>query len=73
MIIPINNGRSITPIYILTVLRTNSGVSEQSNNTQNNEPTLASWVVLGVVLVFLIVFVAYFIKLLKERFGGKDD
>ena len=73
MIIPINNGRTTTPIYIpQPVVSTNSGVLQQSNtNTQNNEPTLATWIVLGVVLIFLITFVVYFIKLLKY-FGGEE-
>lgn len=67
MIIPINNGRTITPIYIPTVVTTNSGVLEQGNtNTQNNEPTLGTWIVLGLVLIFLITVVVYFIKLLKD-------
>lgn len=73
MIIPINNGRTITPIYIpQPVVTSNSGVLQQSNtNTQNNEPTLATWIVAGVVFIFLIAFIMYFIKLLKH-FGGKE-
>lgn len=74
MIIPMNNGRSITPIYIpQPVVTTSSGVLDQDNtNTQNNEPTPVSWVVLGVFLIFLIAFVVYFIKLLKDLFGGEE-
>ena len=74
MIIPISNGRAITPIYIpQPVVTTNSGVLEQSNtNAQNNEPTLGAWIVLGVVLFFLIAVVACFIKLLKDIFGGEE-
>ena len=73
MIIPINNGRTIIPIYIPPVVTTNSGVLDQSNtNTQNNEPTLVSWIVLGVVLISLIVIVVKIIKLLKGIFGGKE-
>lgn len=74
MIIPVNNGRTITPIYIpQPVVTTNSGVLEQSNtNTQNNEPTLVSWIVLGIFSIFIIVFVVYFIKLLKDLFGGEE-
>ena len=73
MIIPINNGNSITPLYIPTEVTTNSGVSQQSNtNTQNNEPTLVSWIVLGVVLIFLIILVTYIVKLLKYIFGGEE-
>lgn len=71
MIIPISNGRSITPIYIPPVVRTNPSVLQQSN-TQNNEPTLGAWIVLGVVLFFVIAVVAYFIKLLKDNFGGEE-
>lgn len=73
MIIPMNNGRTITPIYIpQPVATTNSGVLQQTNtNAQNNEPTFASWIMLGVVLIFLIVFVVFFIKLIKYFFGGK--
>lgn len=75
MIIPINNGRSIIPIYIPNpVTTTNPGVLEPSNAEvqSNNEPTLATWIVLGVVLIFLIAFVIYFIKLLKDFFGGEE-
>ena len=73
MIIPINNGRTITPIYIPPVTTTNPGVLEQSNtNTQNNEPTLGAWILLGAVLIFLIAYVVYFIELLKDFFGGEE-
>ena len=73
MIIPINNGRTITPVYIpQPVVTTNPGELQQSNtNPQNNEPTLASWIVMGVVLIFLIAFLACFIKQLKDFFGGE--
>lgn len=62
MIIPIKNGRTIIPIYI----------PQSSTNTQNNTPTVASWILLGVVLIFLIIAVVYFIKLLKDIFGGEE-
>ena len=71
MIIPINNGRTITPIYIPQVVTPNSGVLQQVNtNVQNNEPTLVSWIALGMVLILLIVCVVYFVKLLKH-FGDE--
>lgn len=76
MIVPINNGRTITPIYFpQPVTSTNPGVLEQSNtNTQDNEPTLGTWIVAGVFVIFIIVFfVTYFIKLLKDYFRGKND
>lgn len=74
MIIPINNGRTITPIYIpQPVVTTNSGVLQQSNtNAQNNEPTPVNYIAAGIVLIFLIIVVGYFIKLLKDVFGGEE-
>ena len=73
MIAPMNNGRTITPIYIPQPVPSNTGVLEQSNTgAQSSEPTVWSWIVLGVVVIFLIVFVVYFIKFLKEIFGGKE-
>lgn len=73
MIIPINNGRTITPIYIPPVVTTNSSMLQQSNtNTQNNELTLGAWIALGVVVIFLIAVVVYLIKLLKDFFGGEE-
>ena len=66
MIVPINNGRTTTLIYTPTVLPSNSGTLQQSNtNTQNNEPTLVSWIVAGTFLILFIIFVVCSIKLLK--------
>lgn len=74
MIIPINNGSSIIPIYIPPAATTTSDVLEESNTTiQNNEPTLVSWIVLGVVLIFLIAFGVCLIKSLKNYFGDEDE
>lgn len=75
MIIPINNGRTTTPIYIpQPVVTTNPGVLQQSNtNAQNNEPTPVNWIIVGIVLIFLIIVVGYFIKLLKDLFGGENE
>lgn len=74
MIIPISNGRTVTPFYISQpVTSANSGVLEQSyTNVQNDEPTLGAWIALGVVAIFLIVVVVYSIKLLKDFFGGEE-
>lgn len=74
MIIPINNGKTNTPIYIPDpVVTTNSSALEQSNtNSQSNEPTLVSWIVFGVFLLFIIGFTIYAIKWLKYYFGGEE-
>ena len=73
MIIPINNGKTITPIYIPhPVVTTNYSILQQSDNTQSSEPTLGTWIVGGIVIIFLIVFVTYIIKLSKYILGGKE-
>ena len=71
MIIPINNGKTITPIYIpQPVVTNNSGVLEQSyTNSQISEPTLGTWIAGGIVIIFLIAFVVYIIKLSKYFLG----
>lgn len=72
MIAPINNGRSITPIYIPQPVPTNTGVLQQSNTeAQSSEPTIWTWVILGTVVIFIIAVVVIFIKLLKDL-GGKE-
>lgn len=73
MIIPINNGKTITPIYIpQPVVTTNYSILQQSDNIQSSEPTLGTWIVGGIVIIFLIVFVTYIIKLSKYILGGKE-
>ena len=75
MIIPINNGRSITPIYIpQPVVTSTTGELQQSNTTtQNNDPTLEAWIVLGVFLISIIAVVICFIKLLKYFLEVKNE
>ena len=72
MIIPINNGRSITPIYIPQPVTTNYNTLQYSDNIQSIEPTLGTWVVGGIVIIFLIAYVAYIIKLLKYILGDAE-
>ena len=68
MIIPINNGRTITPIYIPVVTTNSSGLEQSNTNMQNNEPSLGTWIVLGVLLIFCIATTVYIIKIF---FGDK--
>lgn len=74
MIIPINNGRYITPIYIPDPVTTNPSVLEPSNAEvqSNNEPTLATWVLLGLLIFGIILCSIFFIKILKYFFGGEE-
>ena len=72
MIIPVNNGKTITPIYIPQPVTTYYNTLQQSDNAQSSEPTLVTWVVLGVVLIFCIAVIVYFIKFLKYIFGGEE-
>lgn len=72
MIVPINNGRTITPIYIPQPVPTNTGVLQQSGaGTQSSEPTIWAWAILGAVVIFVVAVVVIFIKLLKDL-GGKE-
>lgn len=72
MIIPISNGRGVTPIYFPTPAHNNSvSLQQGSTNTQSNEPTLATWVMLGAGIILVIAIVVYFSKLLND-FGGKE-
>lgn len=69
MIIPINNGRSIIPVYIPTPSSTHSTqVSNQVNNeeTQPKEITGVDIFVIILTAVFLLSVVIYFIHLMKE-------
>lgn len=77
MIIPINNGRTIIPLYIPTP-STNSQqtIQQTTQQTNNSEPidwsNPGAWVVILVVVGFIVVFTKYFAKLLKEITGGED-
>lgn len=73
MIIPINNGRSIIPIYIPTPSSTHSTqvsdqVSDQviSQETQPKEITGLDIFFIIFVSVFIISVLIYFIHLMKE-------
>ena len=72
MIVPINNGRSIMPIYIPQPVHTNTGTLQQSDiGTQSSEPTIWDWVILGTVVIFIVAVAVIFIKLLKDL-GGEE-
>lgn len=69
MIIPINNGRSIIPVYIPTPSSTHSTqVSNQVNNEeiQPKEITGLDIFFIIVTAVFLLSVLIYFIHLMKE-------
>ena len=69
MIVPINNGRSIIPIYIPTPSSTHSTqVSIQVSNKekQPKEITVADIFFIIFMIVFLISVLIYFIHLMKE-------
>lgn len=67
MIIPINNGNNITPIYIPTPTTSYSTIEQNSNTpSQESEPTLFTWIILSIVIIFIIVYVIVIIKLFKH-------
>lgn len=66
MIIPINNGHNITPIYIPTPSTSYSTIEQNSNTpSQESEPTLSTWIILCIVIILIIVYVIVIIKLFK--------
>lgn len=72
MIVPIYDGRTITPIYIPQPVHTNTGILQQSGiDAQSSEPTAWDWVILGVVAMLIIAVAVIFIKLLKDLGGEK--
>lgn len=73
MIVPINTGRSIIPVYIPTTSTIHTA-SDQSTNNANAGVNLSSpwtWVSCSILIVFVICTLAICIKTLKE-FGGKQ-
>ena len=67
MIIPINNGHNITPIYIPTSTSFYSTIEQNSNTpSQESEPTLFTWIILCIVIIFIITYVIVIIKLIKD-------
>lgn len=69
MFIPINNGKSIIPIYIPTPSSTHSTqVTSQVNNEEIQPKEITSVDIFFIILisVFLISVLIYFIHLMKE-------
>lgn len=69
MIVPINNGKSIIPIYIPTPSSTHSTqVSNQVSNeeTLNKEITGIDILFIILISIFLLTVLIYFIHLMKE-------
>lgn len=69
MIIPINNGRSITPIYIPTPTSTHSTqVSNQDDNEEIQPKEITGVDIFFIILisVFLLSILIYFIHLMKK-------
>ena len=77
MIVPINNGRTITPIYIPSS-KTNSQqtIQQTEQQTNNSEPidwsNPGAWVVILVALAGVVSVAVYLAKLLKEIEGGEE-
>lgn len=71
MIIPIQSGKTVIPVYIPTP--TSAGTLQQSNSgmqyNKSAELTLGWWIMLGVCIVFVavssLVVVRFLAKLLK--------
>lgn len=74
MIIPINNGRSIIPVYIPTPSSTHSTqVSNQVSNEETQPKEMTGTDIFFIVFTFLLAISAliYYIYLLNELTKGK--
>ena len=77
MIIPINNGRTITPIYIPSP-KTNSQqtIQQPEQQTNNSEPIDWSnpgvWFLILIAVAGVVVVAVYLADLLKEITGGEE-
>ena len=69
MIIPINNGRSIIPVYIPTSTshQTQSNLNESigTNQTVEIEPVVG-WSIIGIATVLIILILIYFERMMKD-------
>ena len=67
MIIPMNSGRGITPIYIPSPVVTHAHEEQPSSGSyQGSEPGVGAWVLLVVVIILLIGIMVYVIELIKH-------
>ena len=76
MIIPINNGRTITPLYIPTPTTNSQQTIQQTAQQPNNTEPIdwsnpGAWAVILVVVGLIVVATVCFAKLLKEIEGGE--
>lgn len=76
MIVPISNGRAVTPIYFPQPVKSFNYYdvpqhSEYTNSTPT--PTPITWICLGVILIFITISVAYFIKLIKDLLEDENE
>ena len=73
MIVPINNGRSITPLYIPTTSTTHTESVQASDNANTgvNLSNPWAWVFCGIFIAFTVCVLAHFTKALKEL-GGEE-
>lgn len=78
MIVPINNGRTITPIYIPSP-NTNSQqtIQQTEQQTNNSEPidwsNPGAWLLILLAVAGVVVVAVYLANLLKEIEGGEDE
>lgn len=74
MIVPINNGRSIIPVYISTPSSTHSTlVSNEVSNEETQPKEITGTDIFFIIYIFLLLISAiiYYIYLLNELTKGK--
>lgn len=77
MIVPINNGRAITPIYIPDSSTNSQRIIQQTTQQTNNSEPIdwsnpCAWVLILIALAGVVSVAVVFVKLLKEIEGGKE-
>lgn len=77
MIVPINSGRAITPIYIPdSTTNSQQTIQQTEQQTNNSEPidwsNPGAWVIILIALAGVIFVAVVFADLLKEIEGGEE-
>lgn len=77
MIVPINNGRTITPIYIPDSTTNSQQTIQQTTQHTNNSGPIdwsnpGAWVLILLAVAAIVGVAVLFAKLLRELTGGEE-
>lgn len=67
IIVPINNGRTIIPVYIPTSTSHQTQLNESTDTNQTVEiDPIVGWSIVGIVTVLIIFTLIYFGRMMKD-------